>query len=338
MKNLLVFRLSAMGDVAMTVPVIKSLLRQHPDVSVTMLSNPKFAAMYGGETERFRLIGVDTKNQYNGLLGMWKLYKALKKEGDFDMFIDLHDVIRSKELKMLMRLSGKKTFCIDKGRDEKKKLLAHKEPITQQKTSIERYADTFAKAGYEVKVDFESLMSKDMSTELPIGKKDCKWVGVAPFAQHEGKIYPTDKMKDVVKMIAKQENVKVLLFGGGKKESEIMSAWECESDNIMSLAGKFGLETELQIMNQCDVMLSMDSSNMHLASLVNTPVVSVWGATHPYAGFYGYNQPKGNAIQLDMECRPCSIYGNKPCKFGNYACLNNIKPETIAEKVIETIK
>jgi ADP-heptose:LPS heptosyltransferase len=86
-------------------------------------------------------------------------------------------------------------------------------------------------------------------------------------------------------------------------------------------------------MNQMDLMVSMDSANMHLASLVNTPVISIWGATHPYAGFYGFNQDESNAIQIDLPCRPCSIFGNKPCCRGDYACLRQITPEMIVKKV-----
>ena len=85
-------------------------------------------------------------------------------------------------------------------------------------------------------------------------------------------------------------------------------------------------------MSHLDVMISMDSSNMHLASLTGTPVVSIWGATHPYAGFLGWGQTAENAIQIDLECRPCSIFGQKPCRRGDYACMNRIAPETIIER------
>jgi len=93
------------------------------------------------------------------------------------------------------------------------------------------------------------------------------------------------------------------------------------------------MRQELILMSHLDVMLSMDSANMHLASLTATPVVSVWGATHPYAGFMGWNQDSENVIQLPLECRPCSIYGQKPCLRGDYACLNNIAPNTIVEHI-----
>ena len=91
------------------------------------------------------------------------------------------------------------------------------------------------------------------------------------------------------------------------------------------------------LMSHLNVILTMDSANMHLASLTNTPVVSIWGATHPYAGFMGWNQSIDNALQSDIDCRPCSIYGNKRCKLGNYPCLNNIKPEQVVEKIVLTL-
>ncbi|KAA6328689.1 hypothetical protein EZS27_022447, partial [termite gut metagenome] len=127
--------------------------------------------------------------------------------------------------------------------------------------------------------------------------------------------------------------VKVFLFGGGKMEQQILDEWVMKYPPVVSMAGKIKMENELILMSLLDVMLSMDSANMHLASLVNTPVVSVWGATHPYAGFMGWNQSAANCVQTDLICRPCSVFGNKKCCRGDYACLFGIKPETIIEKI-----
>jgi len=107
----------------------------------------------------------------------------------------------------------------------------------------------------------------------------------------------------------------------------------CQVGKIVS-----SLKEELILMSHLDVMLSMDSANMHLASLTATPVVSVWGATHPCAGFMGWRQPEENAIQATLDCRPCSIYGQKTCRRGDYACLNMIKPETIAERIDQILE
>ncbi len=168
-----------------------------------------------------------------------------------------------------------------------------------------------------------------------------KTVGIAPFAAHTGKIYPLDKMEKVIALLL-DEGCEIVLFGGGGNELEIMQEWveKYSAKGEITLArtlikergGEPGLRSELILMNDLDVMLSMDSANMHLASLVGCRVVSIWGATHPCAGFLGWGQQINDCVQKDMPCRPCSIYGNKPCTKGNYPCLNDITPEEIVEK------
>ena len=116
----------------------------------------------------------------------------------------------------------------------------------------------------------------------------------------------------------------------GDADKKYLVAPQWSADKIAVLGG---IDKELILMSHLDVMLSMDSSNMHLASLVGTPVVSVWGATHPYAGFMGWGQSESNAVMIDMPCRPCSIYGNKICTKGDYPCLTGITPEQIAGRV-----
>ena len=97
--------------------------------------------------------------------------------------------------------------------------------------------------------------------------------------------------------------------------------------------GKLNLERELMLISYLDVMLSMDSANMHLASLVQVPVISIWGATHPSLGFYGFNQDLDNAIQIDIECRPCSVYGDLPCQREDYACLERISEDMVVSRI-----
>ncbi len=152
-------------------------------------------------------------------------------------------------------------------------------------------------------------------------------IGIAPFAAHKGKIYPLERMESVIASISRTGEP-VYLFGGSKAETDILESWASKYPNTTSVAGKMSLAEELALIRTLRVMLTMDSGNMHLASLVGTRVVSIWGATHPKAGFLGVGQKPEDCIQLDLPCRPCSIYGNKTCRFGDYRCLN-IAPEQI---------
>lgn len=341
MKKLLVIRFSAMGDVAMTVPVIHSLATQHPELRITVMTRGRFTPMFQWMPANVEIKPVELEH-YSGLGGLSRLYGELKQKR-YDAVADLHDVLRTKYLRLHFRIEGTKVAAINKGRKEKKALMGNGMAATPLKPMVERYKDVFRKLGIEFSLNYTSAFNprtEDFSRiNSAIGTKDQgdKWVGIAPFAAHEGKIYPLDKMKDVADLLS-QKGFKVFLFGAGKKESETLQSWH-NGKSIISTCGLLGgLHNEMLLMNQLDAMIAMDSANMHIASIVGTPVISVWGATHPKAGFTGWGQSDANIMQLDLPCRPCSVYGNKPCKFGDYRCLSGIEPATIVEKVLDVTK
>ena len=258
-----------------------------------------------------------------------------------DLYLaDLHDVLRTKYLRTRFKMGGVKMAVIDKGRDEKKRLVRKNNKVfTQLATSFDRYVDVFNRLGFPVTLDFESIYGNskgDISIIAPIvGEKieGVKWIGIAPFAKHDGKIYPLDLQEQVVAYFADRPDVRVFLFGGGAKEQAVFESWISKYPTVTSLIGKLNMSLELDLISHLDVMLSMDSANMHLASLVNTPVVSVWGATHPFAGFMGWGQHFENAVQQNIACRPCSVFGQKPCHRGDYMCMHSITPNQIIEKI-----
>jgi ADP-heptose:LPS heptosyltransferase len=322
-----------MGDVAMTVPVIKNLLQQHPDLHITVVSNAFFAPLFE-ELERVHFYPADLKGKHKGIAGLYRLFRELKKN-KFDAVIDLHNVLRSQILRNFFKLAGYKISVIDKGREEKKALARREHKVFHQLASThQRYADVFRSAGLAVELNTtgpvftKQVLPVSMQAIFNAGKK---LIGVAPFAQHEEKMYPLGKMKEVVKLLA--NNNTILLFGGGKYESDVLQEWEKEINNVFSIAGKISFKEELATISNLDLMLSMDSANMHLASLYKIPVVSIWGATHPFAGFYGWGQDEKNIVQIDLECRPCSVFGNKPCFRGDHACMQWITTDMITQKI-----
>jgi ADP-heptose:LPS heptosyltransferase len=227
-------------------------------------------------------------------------------------------------------MKGAKIAIISKGKIEKKKLTRRKDKrLRPLETSVERYQKVFEKLGYNADLNFKSLFAVK-------NKKGGKNIGIAPFAQHSGKTYPLEQMEEVIRLLNCRPQVQLFLFGG-TRDKEKLEEWADKYENVQSVAGWMSFSEELLLMNNLDVMLSMDSANMHLASLVNTPVVSIWGATHPYAGFYGYNQDIKNAVQVDLECRPCSAHGTRPCYKNTWECLYTIRPQTIVNKINETL-
>ena len=158
-------------------------------------------------------------------------------------------------------------------------------------------------------------------------------MGIAPIVRHKAKAYPPEQMERIVSRLHHLKDVHIFLFGGGHLEESVAHTWASTYKGVTSVIGKLSMGQELALMSHMDVMVTMDSGNMHLASLVGTPVVSIWGATHPYAGSLGWGQTADNAVQVDMPCRPCSVNGHRPCYRGDYACLKRINADAIMQKV-----
>ena len=336
MKKLLIIRFSALGDIAMTVPVVYDLATQYPDLDITMLSRPMAAPLFECLPYNVHFLAADLKGRHGGIFGLERLQRDFHLE-DFNYVADFHNVLRSLYLRIDCQMRGQKVAIIDKGRKGKKALTRQKNKVfVQQATSFERYAKVLEQLGFPIKPQFVKL---DYSSFCETQKETNEtWIGIAPFAKHPAKVYPMEKMEEVIKALSQRENTTTFLFGGGEEEKRQIAELCTKYPNVQPAQSQHGLRGELALMGQLDVMLSMDSANMHLASLVGTKVVSIWGGTHPYAGFLGWNQKADDCIQLDLPCRPCSVYGNKPCLRGDYICMNGIRPEQVIEKLSPYLK
>ena len=340
--KILAIRFSALGDVAMTIPVVVAFCNAHPEVQVTMLTTGLCKKVYDtvtADVQNLNVKAVNLKKDYKGISGLNHLFAELDKE-KFDAVADLHDVLRTKWLRMRFHLKHIHVAKIDKGRDEKKQLTRGGEK-QQLISGFERYRKVFAALGYDFPISYDAnAIAQKLRTSLA-GKTNSDetiQIGIAPFAQHRGKIYPKEKMLQVISLLLeKNSNLHINLFGGPDEATELDQWASTCPQRICNRAGKQTIADDIRLMACLKCMVSMDSSNMHLASLVGTPVVSIWGATHPFAGFMGFGQDSDNAIQLPLPCRPCSIYGNKPCRLGTWECMEGIAPETIVNRILKQL-
>jgi len=323
-----------MGDVAMTVPVIRAFVEQNPNVKITVVSRPFFKPFFNG-IPNVNFFAVDVKGRHKGLKGLLKLYSDLKQL-NIDAVADLHNVLRSQILRTLFALSGKKVSYTDKGRAEKRALTrAQNKIFSPIKTMVERHVDTFKKLGFSIDLSNPKFPQKVNLAEdiLKItGEKTTqKWIGIAPFAQYDSKVYPRDLMEKVIEELASETTNKIFLFGGGNKEIEILNSFSNCNQNVSNVAGKLKLQQELDLISNLDVMLSMDSGNGHMAAMLGIKVITLWGATHPFAGFAPFNQSIENCLVSDREkfpLLPTSVYGNKKVT-GYEDAMRTISPEKV---------
>ena len=331
-RHILFIRNSAMGDVAMLPHAVRALKSAYPDVKVSVATRELFKPFFRGLDVDF--IFLDTKGAHRNLSGIFNFVREIHKRG-VDAIADTHGVIRSYQIDLIAKLFGIRSACIDKGKVEKWFRLGYSKADAQPlKHSVVRYCDVVRRFGF--KFDDPTPITKKPTYANPMGEKRGVWVGFAPFSAHTGKTYPTDMREEAVRLLSERCE-RLFIHSGGGEELRFAEEMERKYENVTAVFPLLRLEKEIDLIANLDCMVSMDSMAMHLAALVATPVVSIWGATHPEFGFLGYGCSNDCALQVELPCRPCSIYGKKECKYGDYRCLRAITPQMVADKVSEVI-
>jgi ADP-heptose:LPS heptosyltransferase len=349
-QKLLVLRFSAMGDVALVAPVVLGLTQKYPNANITVLTRAKFAWFFE-DMKGINVIGADIDTEYKGFLGLFKLFLKLKKE-NYDAVIDLHDHLRTKILRTFFSINGTKVVVFDKGRAEKKAIVRkNNKKRSELPHTTMRYAAAFASLG------FADFLPKSVNTANPVfqflpkvfGKKTLS-IGIAPFAKHETKQWGILNIVNLIGiLIETQPAIQVYLFGGGAQEvTELAKIVDLYPKNTVLAAGKYSIKQEIELMQTLELVVCMDSSNLHLATLAGVQTVSIWGATHTSVGFgpqqtppappeEGRQQVVHTVIEVAttaLPCRPCSVFGDKPCFRGDHACMTGIMPKQVAEAVL----
>lgn len=322
MKHVLVIRLSALGDVALMAPLLHDYAVANPDIRFTVAGPPLLQPLFSG-MGNVEYLGMKKKQSFI------KIYKVLNSLG-VDTVVDLHKVNRVGFALTLLRLRHLFNFnfrlcALRKGKFSRW-LYLHHLYHHPRKPQYQRYDEVFRRAGLRL-TPAPSPVSTTPSTWRGIGSEAI--IGVAPFSQHQGKIWPWENTCRLVSMLA-DRGYRVLLFGSKEEAPQLETI---ANDNVKSLAGKQSFAEELDIIKKLSLMVSMDSSNMHFASALGVPVVSIWGATHPDFGFYPPQQDRDNALVANIPCQPCSAFGQKSCRYGDYRCLAAITPEMVFQKI-----
>ncbi len=341
-RRILAMRFSALGDVAMTVPVLHSLAEQNPGVQVHMFSRPFFEPLFR-HIPRLEFNGADIDRTYKGVGGLTRLFGKMRKHNP-QAVADLHDVLRTKYLRVLFRATGTPVRIIDKGRAEKKELIRRgalqSRPL---RSTHERYADVFRALGLQIDLSryrpVKPPLSGQTQTFLNLFRSQ-KIIGFAPLAKHPGKQYPPGGSRELIRQLLDAQSDLVFLLFGAPSEKKLLDTLISDPNRVFNLAGMFDFPAELEIISRLRLMIAMDSGNGHLAAIYGVPVFTIWGITHPYAGFAPLGQDTSMQIHPPLEKFPripCSVYGNKICP-GYEKIWDELPPEAIADKLFPVIQ
>lgn len=355
--NILVVRLSALGDVAMTIPAIYSVARAYPSHRFTVVTSAFPSRLFLNTPDNVVVVPLQS-SESRGFMGTWRLLRKLGSL-DIDAVADLHNVLRSWVVDSFFRLRGKPVAMVDKRRNERRAILH--EHASTSRPFVFRYFDVFARLGLSAEPQFQGLgpLEVDAGLEIPVihkdepqaggreeplvgskdelqaGGREEPLVGIAPFARYKNKIYSPSLMQQVVRLLH-AKGARVYLFGARGQEAETMQQWAEGLERVTVVAGRLQLEQELALMARLDVMLTMDSANMHLASLVGTRVVSFWGGTTPACGFLGFGQRPSDALQAGLDCQPCTIAGTDHCPLGHMHCISHLSPSFLVSRLLSS--
>jgi len=321
-KHILILRFSSFGDLAILQPLLKIKMAAHPDIEVSLAGPPRVEPLFT-DIPGLNYIPVD---KHSGIMNIFRTVRACHPT----VVADIHSMLRTYILDLLFLFHFIPVYTCAKEHKERRKLSRLKNKIRAQLTHAwQRYDEVLTKAGLDAPVEVPPFIE-------PVRRNEkMKKVGIAPFASTYGKSWPIESMEKVVKELSKDENIRLVFFGGNNYK-EFFQKWVERYPNSECTCG-FSFSAELEVIRTLDVMVSMDSANMHFASCMEIPCVSIWVASHPFYGFYGWRQNPDWALVPALDCQPCSVYGKKECIYGTYACLHAITPEMVVNKIRQII-
>jgi ADP-heptose:LPS heptosyltransferase len=291
-----------------------------------MVSNVNNKSIFDFD-ERLKFIGIDFNSKEKNIFQIAKKVKVASRNIDFNGIYDLHDVIRSKILCLLLSSKTNVSRVFEKQRSLKNKIISKKIKLQKLKTSSESYLLCLKK-------DFDKLDFTNIRKSLIAGATKKNIIGIAPFSAHKSKIWPLSNYQKIINHFS---NFKFVIFAFGNQELEDSKTSFLKNSNCSIIDGNLNLNEQMELINDFKVFISMDSANMHLASLTSTKVVSIWGPTHPFLGF----SPLFNEefiVQLSNEEnseRPISVYGKikKIDEAKAKQSISRIGPERVIEKI-----
>ena len=344
MSKTLIVRYTQIGDILILIPLIFSLGKQYPDDEFVVLTNPKFTGLFKQMPPNVSISPMvyrKKKIPLRGLLYLFNRYLLLLKISlsiKYDKVAFLQTGTFDKQLRYFLSLRKSKIAKIDMkdflSKEKFKRIIRPGTPAL-----FDLFVSTLSQLDYiGLKNEFDLSFYTQQDRRNSLLKK-CniekhkQLIGIAPFSRVKSKIYPLHKMEEIIRYYHQKDDIELLIIGGGPDEKSQAERWKEQYPKIISLIGALSFDEEISLISACSVVVSMDSANMHLASFVGIPVISIWGPSHPKLGYYPVNQDIENVVQKELPCSPCSFWGENPCTNTNkYECMD-IAPEIIIEKI-----
>ncbi len=325
-RNILIIRLSSIGDIVLTTPVLRRLHAAYPEASIDYCIKSPFASLLNA-------------SPYLNIV----YTSAAPPRGHYDIVVDLQNNFRSRSL--LKLISFERLYRYRK-RNWKKLLLvrAGLDLFDTTESVVDRYMASFV--GSAINGDDKGcelwLSEDDRGYAASVSDGDGLQLAVCFGANHLTKRYPPKKFASVVERLVRQFRLRVFLLGGAEdmpQADELLAAISpVAASSVINLAGMTSLTESAAVLEMCDAVLTNDTGLMHIASAFEKQLFVLFGSSVAQFGFLPYNTPCSLFEVSDLKCRPCSHIGRDHCPEGHFRCMLDIPEQLVAERISDYFK
>ena len=322
-KKILIIRLSSIGDIVLTTPLLRCVKQKYPEAELHLLTKKGFASLLEPNPYVDKIINYEKNSD--------ELLSFLKNE-KYDFVADLHRNIRSRRIVRALKTSSA-TF--PKLNIRKWLLVNFKWNCMPDIHIVERYFQAVEPIGVKndnKEADFFISEKATKEAQLFIPENNSPFVALAVGAAHFTKQIP----EDLAHNFAKKTDFPILLLGS-KNDFEKGEEIKKELKNVVNLCGKLSVHGSAAIIKQAAVVISADTGMMHIAAALKKPIISIWGNTVPAFGMYPYlpnNLEKSIIVEhKNLTCRPCSKIGFQKCPKKHFKCMEELDATLITDAV-----
>ncbi|WP_419800969.1 glycosyltransferase family 9 protein [Mucilaginibacter sp.] len=314
--KILVIRLSSMGDVIYTTPVVRCLKLQLPGAEIHFLTKPLFKYIYEGNPylDKLLLLHENLNDTINEI-----------KAENYDYLIDLHNNLRTSIIKFK---TGIPASTLIKHPIKKWLYLKLRWNLLPGKHIVEQYLGTVLFLGVKndgQPINYYVKQPYNLAGLLPVSHQK-NFVVFIIGATHFTKRMPNEKVISICKRI----DLPVVLLGGKDVEANGDEIASFTGKNIYNACGKISLDQSVFILTKAEKIIGFDTGLTHIAEAFAVPIASVWGSTVPeLVGVWPYQTKNAEVVGVDLYCRPCSKYGLEKCPLGHFKCMHDISDEQL---------
>ncbi|HXX63281.1 MAG TPA: glycosyltransferase family 9 protein [Bacteroidota bacterium] len=333
----LVIRLSSVGDIVLSSPLLRSLHRHFPDCQIDFLVKSEYADLVRHNAHVARVLEFPPRGTLGDVIRM----RRTVQQSRYDLIIDIHDSIRSRLI-----AAGARDLCrVNKRKIARTLLILFKIDCYARFGGspgvAERYLETVARFGVHADaLELELFYPEESrrAMEAMLGAEgipsDAAFIAVCPASRHANKIWPLERFAEAAGRLAAARALPVIIFGSHEERQRCSAVAEqimrsCAGVRALSLAGRVSLLETAAAMDRCAIVLTNDTGLMHIASARGIPVVAIFGPTVRQFGFFPPERTSTVVEHGALSCRPCTHIGRDSCPEGHFRCMKEISVNSV---------